>query len=275
VEATNSRILTLSGYDKNMTVERCASICNGKAFMGIEYGMECYCGDSLKQANIATDGRCKMACAGDASEICGGSWGVSVYTMGLPYVGCAVDQAATGGARSLSASRLTAADMSIDKCLGFCAAYPLAGLENGNECYCGGPSITVGASGCSTPCVGNPSQTCGGAWRLSVYNNTAYVPPTLKSPINGYTYRGCFVDSATRALGRYVSANDAMTQDMCVSTCARRGYSVAGVEYGRECWCGSSMPTVPAASAGECDMKCGGDASQVCGSAWRLNVWAM
>jgi hypothetical protein len=238
--------------------------------MGIEYGMECYCGDTLKQTTIATDGRCKMPCAGDSSEICGGSWGVSVYTLGLPSVGCAVDTAA----RSLGAARLTASDMSVDKCLAFCAAFPLAGLENGNECYCGGPAIGVGASGCSTPCVGNAAQTCGGPWRLSVYNNTAYVAPTLKSPINGYTYRGCYVDSATRVLGKYVSASDAMTQDLCVSTCAKRGYGFAGVEYGRECWCGSSMPSV-SAPAGDCDMKCGGDPTQSCGSSWRLNVWAM
>lgn len=47
-------------------------------------------------------------------------------------------------------------------------------------------------------------------------------------------------DNAARALTGYSFSNDQMTVGSCVSTCASKGYSMAGIEYGRECYCESS-----------------------------------
>lgn len=259
-----------------MTVAKCAAFCSGYAFMAVEYSTECYCGNKIniaQGASVAVDGRCKMPCGGDSSTICGGSYGLSVYTAGTlpPYVGCAVDQSA----RTLNGPVLSSSSMTVEKCVAFCGTnYPLAGLEYGTECYCGGPAVTIGASGCSSKCGGNKDQSCGGSWRLSVYNNTAYVPPVLGKAISGYNYKGCFVDNlAGRVLNSYVTASSTMTQEMCVSTCKSRGLNVAGVEYGKECWCGKTVPTMEAPES-DCNMKCAGDDRQSCGAGVRLNVWA-
>ena len=160
--------------------------------------------------------------------------------------------------------------MTVEKCLSFCAAYPLAGLEFGKECYCGGPSIAVGANGCSVPCGGNAGETCGGSWRLSVYNNTAYEPAT---DIGAYKYQGCYADATARVLNGYHTSSSSMTQENCVSTCKGKGFAVAGVEYGQECWCGSAMPTTKAADA-DCNMACSGSANEMCGGSLRFNVWS-
>jgi hypothetical protein len=250
--------------------------------MAVEFGTECYCANKINTAQgavPATDGRCKMPCGGDPTTICGGSYGLTVYTQGLPYVGCAIDTAGSGGGRTLSGGQLITSDMTPQKCIDFCATmnYALAGIEYGQECYCGSPtSLSIGASGCTSKCVGDASQTCGGSWRLSVYNNTAYVPPVVKPSIQGYTYRGCFADGAIRVLNNYVSSGPSMTQDTCVATCKSRGLSVAGLEYGKECWCGKTVPA-PSTKAddGDCSYKCSGDSTMLCGGSYRLGVWAL
>jgi glucan endo-1,3-alpha-glucosidase len=39
--------------------------------------VQCYCGNTLGAQASATD--CNVACAGDATQMCGGSWRLSVY----------------------------------------------------------------------------------------------------------------------------------------------------------------------------------------------------
>lgn len=54
-----------------------------------------------------------------------------------------------------------------------------AGLEAGNECWCGGTFVSWGSdsgkkvddSECAKPCPGNSSQTCGDNWRMRVFIN--------------------------------------------------------------------------------------------------------
>jgi hypothetical protein len=55
-------------------------------------------------------------------------------------------------------------------------SYPLAGLEIGYECFCGGRPDEFdnvfrlrNADNCDMPCTGNQDEICGGVWALSVY----------------------------------------------------------------------------------------------------------
>ncbi|KAF4581889.1 WSC domain protein [Ophiocordyceps camponoti-floridani] len=54
----------------------------GYGLAGTEYGGQCYCGSRLLTSDRLDDGRCDMACEGDAADICGGSWALSVYGRG-------------------------------------------------------------------------------------------------------------------------------------------------------------------------------------------------
>jgi len=51
--------------------------------------------------------------------------------------------------------------------------YILAGVEAGNQCFCGNTNISSSwnapASDCNTPCSGNSEEICGGAWRMNIY----------------------------------------------------------------------------------------------------------
>ena len=58
--------------------------------------------------------------------------------------------------------------------------------------------------------------------------------------------------------------------------CSEQGYSIAGVQYTRECWCGSTDPTEEQfAPAADCDQPCSGDESQFCGGSCRMNVYTV
>lgn len=62
-----------------------------------------------------------------------------------------------------------------------------------------------------------------------------------------------------------------MTVQKCIDACAAAGYSSAGVEFGRECYCGNvNYPPGQSESMSECDMPCLGDASQL---VHRFNKW--
>ncbi|KAI0246519.1 copper radical oxidase [Lactifluus subvellereus] len=63
-------------------------------------------------------------------------------------------------------------------CLSQCSAfgYPAAGMEVGNECWCGdvadisnNKGTTAPETDCSMECSGDPSHFCGGTWRLQLY----------------------------------------------------------------------------------------------------------
>ncbi|KAI1498524.1 WSC domain-containing protein [Biscogniauxia marginata] len=75
------RALAAKSYTAaNMTLDACASFCDGSAYFGAEYGSECYCGDDLTQgSNNVTATDCNMACGGNKKQLCGAGNRLSVY----------------------------------------------------------------------------------------------------------------------------------------------------------------------------------------------------
>ncbi|RHZ50308.1 hypothetical protein Glove_501g23 [Diversispora epigaea] len=84
----------------------------------------------------------------------------------------------------------------IDKCITYCNSkgiFKYAGLQAGSQCFCGNDftskEINLSLERCSTSCVGNRSQICGGFFALSVYNasNTKSGGGLSKTKIIGIT----------------------------------------------------------------------------------------
>ena len=63
--------------DFENTIERCATQCEGFKYFGVEVGIECFCGDELTIDQPSTG--CNDDCAGNANQICGGTWAISIY----------------------------------------------------------------------------------------------------------------------------------------------------------------------------------------------------
>ncbi len=87
-------------------------------------------------------------------------------------LGCAVDE---HDARLLPFMNPADAGMTIDSCLIQCedAGYAYAGVEYGVECWCGSalPASVAydNETTCYIPCKGNASETCGGDYRMEVF----------------------------------------------------------------------------------------------------------
>ncbi|KIM24125.1 hypothetical protein M408DRAFT_76289, partial [Serendipita vermifera MAFF 305830] len=85
---------------------------------------------------------------------------------------------------------------------------------------------------------------------------------------------GCYVDTVTpRTLtGPTIVSDAGMTNEYCQQFCDARGYSIAGTEWSKECFCDNAISNSLLADDATCDMTCTGDA-QTCGGSARLTVW--
>ncbi|KAJ4522451.1 hypothetical protein HRR83_003585 [Exophiala dermatitidis] len=119
----------------------------------------------------------------------------------------------------------------------------------------------------------SPQSGCGAPTKITPSNATFFTDLTSK----GWSYTGCGTDNYyNRILTGANQANDQMTNENCVAFCESKGFSVAGTEYGRECYCGNSIPSsgapVPGV-VGNCQMQCMGDNSEFCGGPSTLSLY--
>ncbi|EIN08471.1 WSC-domain-containing protein, partial [Punctularia strigosozonata HHB-11173 SS5] len=154
------------------------------------------------------------------------------------------------------------------------------------ECYCGtGYSVdpstidNAPASECSMACAGDDTLTCGGSWRMQIYS-TGLSPAAGEAP-SGWSSYGCVRDTSDRVLAspKYAGADlsDTNSPAACTSYCADLNYTMAGVEYGSECYCSSSWASDTAPSlidSSECDYACSGAPALTCGGSWALQVYS-
>nr|XP_036576515.1 CFEM domain-containing protein [Colletotrichum truncatum]KAF6783272.1 CFEM domain-containing protein [Colletotrichum truncatum] len=131
--------------------------------------------------------------------------------------------------------------MTVAGCHATCAkgGYLFAGVENGEECWCGNEvsspeiNVPVAENDCNKPCTGDGGQTCGAGSRIYMYK---YIVPSVP-----WISLGCYGEGNPRIL-RYdvqVPGSSATnnTRQGCVDTCDRAGYVYAGVQFGAECYC--------------------------------------
>ncbi|KIY03560.1 uncharacterized protein Z520_00251 [Fonsecaea multimorphosa CBS 102226] len=195
--------------DNSITLQTCASNCTQYQYFGVEYGRECYCGNTLGSGSVpATDGRCNMACSGNSSFMCGGPNGLTLYqilnwTASAPappstptgpiivpnvgnfqYVDCHTE--ITG--RALTGKAVASSDMTVQNCAGNCTGFTYFAVEYSQECYCGNAlgsgSVTATDGRCSMTCGGNSSTICGGPNGLSLYQ---WIVPSSSSSTSSTT----------------------------------------------------------------------------------------
>ncbi|KAL0953187.1 hypothetical protein HGRIS_004442 [Hohenbuehelia grisea] len=86
--------------------------------------------------------------------------------------------------------------------------------------------------------------------------------------------KGCFTDSGARTLAAASHESDNMTPKKCIDYCSSYGFTYAGVEWSRECFCDYAIQSPgEQAKAEECDQPCSGDKGQKCGGGNRLEVY--
>ncbi|KAJ7087735.1 carbohydrate-binding WSC, partial [Mycena epipterygia] len=180
---------------------------------------------------------------------------------------CAVDTSA----RLLQGYSVSTSSNTPSTCQSTCAnkGFSIAGVENGNECYCantisGGAPSTASTTDCNVPCTGDSSSKCGGGWRIQIYTASSWV-----------LSNACAIDTSARILQGYSVSTSLNTPSTCQSTCAGKGFSIAGVENGNECYCANTISggTPSTASTTDCSVPCAGDSSSKCGGGWRIQIY--
>ncbi|KAL4235405.1 hypothetical protein ACF0H5_007041 [Mactra antiquata] len=148
-----------------MTIEKCVHDCTlqNYLFAGLEFGNQCYCGNNLEKYETKADSECSTNCAGDASQKCGATWRISVYSTKSNYLGCFEDKPA----RILEGSVITTSTMTTKKCLADCkaAGKRFALTEHSDQCFCGNHLKRYNKKLdhlCDYSCAGNSNEKCGG-----------------------------------------------------------------------------------------------------------------
>jgi hypothetical protein len=187
--------------------------------------------------------------------------------------------------------------MTVEACTTACQAggFSFAGVEYGGECYCANAITNGGApatDGCNMACNGNSAESCGGPNRINLYSYTGggsnptstttatSSTTTVATPTGipeGWAYKGCWVDQKFgRILGTNTPDNAAQTVELCIDSCIAKGYSIAGMEYFTQCYCGNAMinQAALATSESDCNTACGGNSAEKCGGGDRMSIYS-
>ncbi len=179
------------------TQATCVTTCVAMGYnvAGVEYGVQCFCGDYLYNGAVqAPAGDCNARCPGNNPEACGGGNRINVFSSvelvayGVPgpkttgfdadwsYRGCYDDNVL--GIRTFAYPLSYEGELTPNTCLDGCAeaGFTAAGLEYGGQCFCGSPddveahdALLHPDSACDVICDGDPGSYCGGGNLLSTY----------------------------------------------------------------------------------------------------------
>lgn len=90
-----------------------------------------------------------------------------------------------------------------------------------------------------------------------------------------YSYLGCFRDnSKKRLLTNYYKKLSNNSPTRCVDLCLQSGYLYAGVEYGKECFCGKTLSAEEyKLNNNSCNMECPQNPLEKCGGYFSINIY--
>jgi len=64
-----------------------------------------------------------------------------------------------------------------------------------------------------------------------------------------------------------------MTPQMCIEHCHEKGKKYAGLQYGKQCWCGNEYGKHGKVDDDKCDMPCSGDPDTMCGASFYNSIY--
>ena len=237
-EGTNGRALTgASTTSPNMTRNFCAAFCGDKGFTlaGVEFGDECYCGNSFENGasqTLVPSSSCSTACAGNPQyEKCGGPQRLELLQSG----GAPVSSSSAAASSSSSVQLLSSSAASV-------ASSSIASAASASAASTASASVTSIASSSASSASSSASSVITASAIPSsqvlaapLPSSTAAASSTASS--GSWNSAGCVQDGPARALTGYTFTSNSMTVESCTSTCAQKGFTMAGIEYGEECYC--------------------------------------
>ncbi|ESN96104.1 hypothetical protein HELRODRAFT_68203, partial [Helobdella robusta] len=90
-------------------------------------------------------------------------------------------------------------------------------------------------------------------------------------------YLGCYndVDAASDKDLNLANTNQpAMTIESCITYCLQNDYLYAGLQAGRNCYCGNSYGKHGKALDSDCNSKCAGSITETCGGTLKNSIYS-
>ncbi|KAJ3197641.1 hypothetical protein HK101_002069 [Irineochytrium annulatum] len=230
-----------------VTVEACKAlaIAGGYTMFGLEYGGECWADTAFRNTTVtvAPSMDCNMPCTQNTLETCGAGSRLSLYAF------TSAPAASTASTSTVAASTQASPATSSSTTTATTSAVPTSASTSAST-----------ATSITTTTLKTTSSSLA----------TATATP-------GWTSLGCLYDGVKgnpRTFIKNIGSN--LSVEGCQSLCLKSGYTLAGLEYGRECWCDVKFE-LPLASvqapAADCNMLCNANKSEICGSGNRLSAY--
>ncbi|KAK8850320.1 hypothetical protein IAR55_004237 [Kwoniella newhampshirensis] len=291
----------VSYTDSAMTVESCTATCLASGYHFAATGQigawNCVCGTAMNPNAGVYPGMCTTKCPGNSTEDCGGSYIFNVWyapngtipdettlSDGSQYVGCYNNPStASNGLLGQATYNFQSQSMTTETCIAACGHLNTnwALTTSAKWCYCGnnwnfGSGALVPSSYCTVKCTGNASEACGDYYRSSVYNITTAVIAN-SSVYHPPGWQGCYQDlNGHLALTNNSWTSNTMTPLECINGCSELGYTYAGVEAGKTCYCGSQVASsTTRLPTSQCSVACVGNSTAVCGGSAALDLYTM
>lgn len=272
-EPTVGRALSSLMYASDyMTLETCASFCNGYGLFGIEYRRECkfffffsflrfarstgfargprssfadthragYCGNDIQPGsfNSTTQADCYMTCMGDNSEYCGGNWRLQMYArsdfaMPVPAISSTTTSSSTSIVVATTSSTSTSSSTTST------SSTPTS-TSSSTSTTSTSTRTSTSTSTTSAPSSSSSSSSSSSASSSSTTLAGPLPAATVNPGISPYSYYGCVAEpSKGRLLTQVAGGRADMSVALCNSLCP--GKAFVGVQYAKECWCGASL----------------------------------
>ena len=114
--------------------------------------------------------------------------------------------------------------------------------------------------------------TCFNLWSAFIAPRLVY-SLSIEFILGSWIHGQCFKDSSNRVLDATSKVDRSnMTIEKCLEFCLNGGYTFAGVESEDECYCGNNAPSQNPIAYSECNSKCSGDSTQICGGHWKISI---
>jgi len=279
------RALSLASFPSDLqTAQLCASNCAAYLYFGLQYGRECWCGDILNPAAAqVAESECSMPCAADKSQLCGDGNRLNVYRKDV--VTSTTTVTPTSSTLTSSSVLTSSSSSSIRTTLSSSTTLQISSRSSSISSTFSSSisstttiavisSFTTTVRSSTSSTTTSTTTTPGG---VPIYTG----PPVVSQGNVNFTYYSCVSEpSPGRLFTSQIENSVSMTIDRCLSACWN--YQYAGVEYGRECWCGNTINFAASSSTGtpgenvsdtECDFSCPGNSSQFCGGNTRMSLY--
>jgi hypothetical protein len=142
-------------------------------------------------------------------------------------------------------------------------------------------AVTVPVGGGSDTLVTSYVSETTVIWTTVTAPGSVPTSPSGSSVVDGWSYYGCYSDSiasGARVMTGIELADvgqHAVTNTKCIAYCSERGYSMAGTEYGGQCFCADTLSSESSKlDDTKCNMPCEGDESETCGGSLALSVYS-